>query len=264
MISGRTEIIAHLGYPTESLTAPMIDGPNFGRGLEPNITGTYLNPACRFAEPSMPEIPAASPDPACFCLHFGGGIEENQSLAPDLFSSRAPAPGGAHTRDDRRAREADGRFAKGHSGNPRGRPRGIPNPKRRVITLRAWRENREAVLAVTRRQPWLFRSLVRQVLPPARPIDPAERIGLRIASVRTPEQVWRALDKALQAASRGEIAPAEAARIMRRIEARLRAERRRKAGTPAASRHAGQVDQGRVDQGQVDRGLRPAVRGEPR
>jgi hypothetical protein len=24
MISGRTEIIAHLGYPTESLTAPMI------------------------------------------------------------------------------------------------------------------------------------------------------------------------------------------------------------------------------------------------
>jgi hypothetical protein len=65
------------------------------------------------------------------------------------------------------------------------------------------------------------------VLPPARPIDPAERIGLRIASVRTPEQVWRALDKALQAASRGEIAPAEAARIMPRIEARLRAERRR-------------------------------------
>jgi hypothetical protein len=83
----------------------------------------------------MPEIPAASPDPACFCLHFGSGIEENQSLAPDLFIS--PALAGAHTRENRRAREADGRFAKGHSGNPRGRPRGIPNPKRRVITLRA-------------------------------------------------------------------------------------------------------------------------------
>jgi hypothetical protein len=110
------------------------------------------------------------------------------------------------------------------------------------------------VLAVTRRQPWLFHSLVRQVLPPARPIDPAERIGLRIASVRTPEQVWRALDKALQAASRGEIAPAEAARIMRRIEARLRAERRRRAAAPAASRHAGPVDQGQGDQGQVDQG----------
>ena len=176
----------------------------------------------------MPEIAADLPDPACFCLHFGPGIEANQSLAPGLFMSPAPrALAGAHTRESRRAREADGRFAKGHSGNPRGRPRGIPNPKRRIITLQAWRENREAVLAVTRRQPWLFRSLVRQVLPPARPIDPAERIGLRIASVRTPEQVWRALDKALQAASRGEIAPAEAARIMRRIEARLRAERRR-------------------------------------
>jgi hypothetical protein len=151
----------------------------------------------------MPEILAASPDPACFCLHFESGIEENQPLAPDLFAPRAPAPAGARTRKNRRVREADGRFAKGHSGNPGGRPRGIPNPKRRVITLRARRENREAVLAVTRRKPWLFRSLVRQVLPPARPIDPAERIGLRIASVRTPEQVWRALDKALQAASRG-------------------------------------------------------------
>jgi hypothetical protein len=217
----------------------------------------------------MPEIPAASPDPACFCLHFGTRTEENQSLAPDLFSSRGPARAGPPKRENRGARAADGRFAKGHSGNPRGRPRGIPNPKRRVISLQAWRENREAVLAVTRRQPWLFRSLVRQVLPPARPIDPAERIGLRIASVRTPEQVWRALDKALQAASRGEIAPAEVAWIMRRIEARLRAERRRKAGAPAASRHAGQVDQGQVDQGQVDQGQvdqgsGPAVRGERR
>ena len=27
MISGRTEIIAHLGYPTESFTAPMIYNP---------------------------------------------------------------------------------------------------------------------------------------------------------------------------------------------------------------------------------------------
>src|SRR3981081_2076744 len=29
MISGRTEIIAHLGYPTESFTAPMIYNPWF-------------------------------------------------------------------------------------------------------------------------------------------------------------------------------------------------------------------------------------------
>src|SRR5213075_1898171 len=35
MISGRTEIIAHLGYPTESFTAPMIYNPWFAqRGID--------------------------------------------------------------------------------------------------------------------------------------------------------------------------------------------------------------------------------------
>ena len=34
MISGRTQIIAHLGYPTESFTAPMIYNPWFAqRGI---------------------------------------------------------------------------------------------------------------------------------------------------------------------------------------------------------------------------------------
>jgi shikimate 5-dehydrogenase len=31
MISGRTAVIAHLGYPTESFTAPMIYNPWFER-----------------------------------------------------------------------------------------------------------------------------------------------------------------------------------------------------------------------------------------
>src|SRR6478752_10079998 len=35
MITGRTEIIAHLGYPTESFTAPMIYNPWFAhRGID--------------------------------------------------------------------------------------------------------------------------------------------------------------------------------------------------------------------------------------
>jgi hypothetical protein len=51
----------------------------------------------------MPEMIADSPDERCFSLHSGSGIEENQSLAPDPFSPRAPA----------RARDGRGRFAKG-------------------------------------------------------------------------------------------------------------------------------------------------------
>jgi hypothetical protein len=86
----------------------------------------------------MPEMIADSPDERCFSLHSGSGIEENQSLAPDPFSPRAPA----------RARDGRGRFAKGQSGNPAGRPRGIRNPKRRVLTLQAWRANPQAASAL--------------------------------------------------------------------------------------------------------------------
>jgi hypothetical protein len=122
----------------------------------------------------MPEIIADLPDPRCFSLHSESGIEENQSLGPDLFSPRAPA------------RDRGGRFAKGHSGNPQGRPRGIPNPQRRAIGLQAWRENRQGVLAVAKRRPWLLRPLLAQALPlPRRAIDPAEQLGISVASLRT-------------------------------------------------------------------------------
>src|ERR1041384_3962603 len=140
----------------------------------------------------MPEI-ADPPSVCCFSLHFESGIEENQSLGPDLLPFAARDQAGDHTRDQAGddTRDKAGRFAQGHSGNLRGRPRGIPNPKRRRVTLAAWRENPEACKALFKRQPWLLRRLLGPFLPPVSAQDPAERIGLRLSSIRTREQVQR-------------------------------------------------------------------------
>src|SRR2546423_2112065 len=128
----------------------------------------------------MPEMIADSPASGCFSLHFGSEIEQNQSLAPDLLRFCA----GDQALD--KTRDKTGRFAPGQSGNPRGRPRGIPNPQRRTVTPQAFRKNPEACKALFRRQPSLLRRLLRQILPPASPRDPAKRIGLPISSVPTP------------------------------------------------------------------------------
>ena len=116
----------------------------------------------------MPEMIADTAASGCFSLHFRKRNEQNQSLAPDLlpFSARARAL----------ARDKTGRFAPGRSGNPRGRPRGIPNPQRRMVTLQAFRKNPEACQALFRRQPPLLRRLLRQFLPVSAQ-DPADRLG---------------------------------------------------------------------------------------
>jgi len=194
----------------------------------------------------MQEIIADSPASACFSLHFESGNQQNQSLGPDRLRFAARELAGDETGDDE-ARDKVGRFAQGHSGNPRGRPRGIPNPKRRRVTLRAWRENPEACKALFKRQPWLLRRLLGQFLPPVSVQDPAERIGLRLSSIRTREQVQRAIRRVWAALSRGEIGTAEAARIARRIDARLRAAQRRgrlgsSAGGPITSRDSTRRD----------------------
>ena len=169
----------------------------------------------------MPENPTELPDPRCLSLHPESGIEENQSVAPDLFSPRAPA------REDAPERDLRGHFAEGHSGNPKGRPRGIPNPQRRAITLQAWRANPQAVSAVAKRRPWLLRPLLMQVMPPpASAQDPAERIGVRPEAVRTPQQAQQAIGRLWAALARGEIGTGEAAHIARRVHARLRLQRR--------------------------------------
>jgi hypothetical protein len=163
-----------------------------------------------FGAPSMPEIVADPPDPSCYLLFPGPGIEESQLVGPDPFSPRA--------------RDARGRFAKGSSGNPGGRPLGIPNPKRRVPDLVARRLSAQALSDLLDRKPHLLRPLAAQVLPPPlAAIDPAERLGIDLMSLRTAEDVKEALAAVLAAVARGEVAPAEGARIARRVCARLRA-----------------------------------------
>jgi hypothetical protein len=126
-----------------------------------------------------------------------------------------------------RASDARGRFAKGSSGNPSGRPRGIPNPKGRVPDLAARPLSAGALSNLIERRPHLLRPLAAQLLPPPlAPIDPAECLGIDLSSLRSAEDLRQVLSRVLAAIARGEVAPAEGARIARRARARLRAVRR--------------------------------------
>ena len=159
----------------------------------------------------MPNIDTDPPDSSW--LFSSAVIVDNQPLGPDPFSPRA--------------RDTRGRFAKGSSGNPEGRPRGIRNPKRRVPDLVTRPLGAQALSDLLDRKPHLLRPLAVQLLPP--PLsdrDPAERVGIDLSLVRTGEDCRAVLSTVLTAIARGEIAPAEGARIARRVRARLRALRR--------------------------------------
>jgi hypothetical protein len=157
----------------------------------------------------MPELPADPLNARCFSLLSGAGIAPNQLLDPDRS----------------RARDARGRFAPGHSGNPRGRPPGIPNPKPRVPDLRAQPVSPEALAALFDRKPHLVRPLVAQFLPLAA-LTPAERLGIDLSRVWTVEEARRVLTRVWTALSRGEIGAKEAARITRRVRRNLGRARR--------------------------------------
>jgi hypothetical protein len=106
-------------------------------------------------------------------------------------------------------------------------PRGIRNPRRRVPDLVTRPLSAQALSDLLDRKPHLLRPLVLQLLPPPlAPIDPAERLGIDLSSLRTVEDFRELLPTILAAIARGEIAPAEGARIARRVRARLRAIRR--------------------------------------
>src|SRR5215471_10194991 len=109
----------------------------------------------------MPEDVADAPLPPCYHLFSRPGIRGFQLFGPDLSSPRA----------------RDARFAKGSSGNARGRPRGIPNPRRRVPDLAARPLRAQALADLIDRKRHLLRPLAAQLLPPLAPIDPAARVS---------------------------------------------------------------------------------------
>jgi hypothetical protein len=162
-------------------------------------------------EPLMPEIASDPCSLSCSHLFPEPGIQVSQALAPDPFSPRA--------------RDARGRFAKGNSGNPRGRPSGIRNPRRRVPDLLARPLSPKALSVLIDRKPHLLRPLAEQLLPRPASIGPAERLGVDLNSVSTAEDCRLVLGTVLAAIARGELAPAEGARIARSVRARLRAVR---------------------------------------
>jgi len=138
----------------------------------------------------MPEIVADPPASSCNRLYPEPRFQESQLLGPDRFPPRA--------------RDARGRFAKGSSGNPRGRPPGIPNPKRRVPDLAARPLSAQALSDLLDRKPHLLRPLAEQLLPPPlAPVDPAARLGIELSSLRMVEDLRQVLATVLAAVARG-------------------------------------------------------------
>src|SRR5438270_1557620 len=173
----------------------------------------------------MPDT-AANLRLACPGLLPEPGIQRFQLVDPDPIPSRAGARAGRAAQRDA-TRHGKGRCAKGHSGNPTGRPRGIRNPRRRPLGL-LLREARPGTLApLVRRKRYLLRPVLSLVLPPARRPDPGERLGIDFARMRSAAEIAAAIGKALTAVSRGEITPSEGLRLARRARKPLRALRRK-------------------------------------
>ncbi len=85
----------------------------------------------------------------------------------------------------------------------------------------------QALSSLLDRKPHLLRPLAVQLLPPPlEPIDPAERLGIDLSSLRTVEDFRQLLPTVLAAIARGEIAPGEGARLAQRVGAQLRVTRR--------------------------------------
>jgi hypothetical protein len=137
----------------------------------------------------MPEI-ATDPSASCNCLYPGPGFQESQQLGPDRVSLRG--------------RDARGRFAKGSSGNPRGRPPGIRNPRRGLPDLAARRLSAQALSDLLDRKPGLLLPLAAQLMPPPHAAsDPAARLGIGLSSLQTAADLREVLSIVLAAQALG-------------------------------------------------------------
>jgi len=84
----------------------------------------------------------------------------------------------------------------------------------------------QALTRLVDRKPHLLGPLAAQLLPPPfAAIDPAAHLGIDLASMRTIESCG-VLPIVLMAIARGEITPAEAAQIAKRVTGRMRARQR--------------------------------------
>jgi hypothetical protein len=146
---------------------------------------------CAIGTSSMLEMVANPLLPSSSLLLSRKGIQESQLPGPDPSLPRA--------------RDARGRFARASSGNPQGRPRGIRNPKRRVPDLVTRPLSAQVLSSLLDRKPHLLRPFVLQLLPPPiAPIDPAECLGIDLASLRTVEDFQQLLPTVLAAIARGD------------------------------------------------------------
>ncbi|HJU19640.1 MAG TPA: DUF5681 domain-containing protein [Stellaceae bacterium] len=118
-------------------------------------------------------------------------------------------------------RRADGRFAKGCSGNPAGRPPGLRNRAIRAVEtlLDGEAENltRKAVALALDGNPAALRLCLERLLPTRRD----RPVPLSLPALRQAADVGEALDMITAALSAGEITPGEALALGRFVDALL-------------------------------------------